>query len=68
MQEVFCRGKPYAAGLDAMNRATPSLDAALSLMLLGLFGTAALLLLAASFLAGFAVGKVAVLPIVGWLL
>lgn len=51
-----------------MNRATPSLDAALSLMLLGLFGTAALCLLAASFLAGFAVGKFAVWPIVGWLL
>ena len=51
-----------------MNRATPSLDAALSLMLLGLFWSLALLLLAASFLAGFAVGKFAVLPIVGWLL
>ena len=51
-----------------MNRATPSLDAALSLMLLGLFGSLALLLLAASFLAGFAIGKFAVLPIVGWLL
>ena len=54
-----------------MNRATPSLDAALSLMLLGLFGAFgafALCLLAASFLAGFAVGKFAVWPIVGWLL
>jgi len=47
-----------------MNRAVPSLDAALSLMLLGLFGSLALLLLAASFLAGFAVGKFAVWPIV----
>ena len=51
-----------------MNRAVPSLDAALSLMLLGLFGTAALCLLAASFLAGFALGKYAVWPIVWWLL
>ena len=51
-----------------MNRAMPSLDAALSLMLLGLFCSLALLLLAASFLAGFAVGKFAVWPIVGWLL
>lgn len=51
-----------------MNRAMPSLDVALSMMLLGLFGTAALCLLAASFLAGFAVGKFAVWPIVGWLL
>ena len=51
-----------------MNRAMPSLDAALSLMLLGLFGTAALCLLAASFLAGFALGKFALWPIVGWLL
>ena len=51
-----------------MNRATPSLDAALSAMLLGLFGFAALCLLAASFLAGFALGKYAVWPIVGWLL
>ena len=50
-----------------MNRAVPSLDAALSLMLLGLFGTAALCLLAASFLAGFAVGKFAVWPLIGWL-
>lgn len=50
------------------NRATPSLDAALSLMLLGLFGTAALLLLVASFLAGFAVGKFALWPLIGWLL
>ena len=51
-----------------MNRAVPTLDAALSLMLLGLFVSLALLLLAASFLAGFAVGKFAVWPIVGWLL
>ena len=51
-----------------MNRATPSLDAALSAMLLGLFGAFALCLLATSFLAGFAVGKFAVWPIVGWLL
>ncbi len=51
-----------------MNRAAPSLDAALSLMLLGLFGFAALLLLAASFLAGFAIGKFAVWPLIGWLL
>ena len=51
-----------------MNRAVPSLDAALSAMLLGLFGTAALCLLAASFLAVFAVGKFAVWPTVGWLL
>lgn len=51
-----------------MNRTVPSLDAALSLMLLGLFGTAALCLLATCFLAGFAVGKFAVWPIVGWLL
>ena len=51
-----------------MNRATPSLDAALSAMLLGLFGSLALLLLAASFLAGFAVGKFAVWPLIGWLL
>ena len=50
------------------NRATPSFDAALSLMLLGLFGSLALLLLAASFLAGFAVGKFAVWPLIGWLL
>ena len=51
-----------------MNRAMPSLDAALSLMLIGLFGSLALLLLAASFLAGFAVGKFAVWPLIGWLL
>ena len=51
-----------------MNRAMPSLDAALSMMLLGLFGAFALLLLAASFLAGFALGKFALWPIVGWLL
>lgn len=51
-----------------MNRAMPSLDAALSLMLLGLFGSLALLLLAASFLAGFAVGKFALWPLIGWLL
>ena len=51
-----------------MNRAMPSLDTALSLMLLGLFGSLALLLLAASFLAGFAVGKFAVWPLIGWLL
>ena len=51
-----------------MNRAMPSLDAALSAMLLGLFGSLALLLLAASFLAGFAVGKFAVWPLIGWLL
>ena len=51
-----------------MNRAVPSLDAALSAMLLGLFGTSALLLLAASFLAGFAVGKFAVWPLIGWML
>ena len=51
-----------------MNRAMPTLDAALSLMLLGLFGSLALLLLAASFLAGFAVGKFAVWPLIGWLL
>lgn len=51
-----------------MNRATPALDAALSAMLLGLLGAFALCLLAASFLAGFAVGKFALWPIVGWLL
>lgn len=51
-----------------MNRPVPSLDAALSLMLLGLLGAFALCLLAASFLAGFAVGKFAVLPIVEWML
>jgi len=51
-----------------MNSAMPSLDAALSLMLLGLFGSLALLLLAASFLAGFAIGKFAVWPLIGWLL
>ena len=51
-----------------MNRAMPSLDAALSLMLLGLFGSLALLLLAASFLAGFAIGKFALWPLIGWLL
>ena len=51
-----------------MNRTSPTLDTALSAMLLGLFGSLALLLLAASFLAGFAVGKFAVWPIVGWLL
>lgn len=50
-----------------MNRAAPSLDAVLSLMLPGLFGFAALLLFAASFLAGFAIGKCAV-QIVEWLL
>ena len=51
-----------------MNRATPSLDAALSAMLLGLLGAFALCLLAASFLAGFALGKYAVWPIAEWLL
>lgn len=54
--------------MDALNRAAHPLDAALSLLLLGPFGSAAPLLIAASFLAGFAVGKFAVWPLIGWLL
>lgn len=60
--------KAPRAGMDALNRAAHPLDAALSLLLLGPFGSAAPLLIAASFLAGFAVGKFAVWPLIGWLL
>ena len=45
-----------------MNRAVPSLDTALAVMLVALVGALFLVLAAASFLVGFAIGKFAVGP------
>ena len=50
-----------------MNRTSPTLDTALSAMLLAMLGFAALLFVGASFLAGFAIGLHIVAPVVGWL-
>lgn len=47
-----------------MNRQNETLDRALGAMVLGLFGWAFGTLVAATFLAGFAIGKYAVAPLI----
>ena len=46
-----------------MNRQNETLDRALGAMVLGLFGWACGALISATFLAGFAIGKHAVMPL-----
>jgi hypothetical protein len=48
-----------------VNRPTPSLDFSLSIMLLTLFASAALVILAAVFVIGMAIGLYVVAPILG---
>ena len=50
-----------------MNRPTPSLDAALSAMVLGFVAAGFALAVAAAFVAGLAIGKLIVLPLVSLL-
>lgn len=51
-----------------MNRPYPQLDAVLSAMLIAGIACFALLAVGAAFVAGLAVGKLVILPVIEWLL